>query len=190
MNLAWNALFLLWTLGEIILLLRARTTDNVQPACSWDRGTLRLLWITLFVSITLGQLVRARLGPTPALHRPAIADAALLLLLVGVLLRGVAIATLGRAFSVNVAIRASQRIVQHGLYACVRHPSYSALLLIFLAIGLRTANFYALAVTVFPPIVALLWRIHVEEIALRASFGDDYDDYARRVPRRLLPGLW
>ncbi len=187
----WLAVFALWTLGEIFLLLRTRSS---RTANNWDRGTLRLLWMTIVLSISAGQFLCARLGPAAAFASPhARADlhvAALALLLLGVALRFAAIQTLGRAFSVNVAIRSGQSIVQHGLYAHVRHPSYTALLVIFFALGLQTANPLALAVTLLPPAAALLWRIHVEERALRSGLGAAYDDYALRVPHRLIPGLW
>ena len=186
-SLLWLLLFWLWTLAELLLLLRTR-----QPGR--DRGTLRLLWTTVALSITIGQFLRGFLGPSRLLAAPAvhlrIQWIALLLLLVGTLLRLLAIRTLGRAFSVHVAVRTGQQVVQHGLYAHLRHPSYTALLLILFATGLQTANFAALALTFLPPLAALLRRIHVEEQVLANAFGPSYADYCRRVPHRLIPGLW
>ena len=184
----WLLVFTLWTGGEIGLLLRTR--ENAQPGRNWDRGTLRLLWLTIVVAITIGQFLHGFAGPSSALRSPAVPLAALALLVSGVVLRFAAIRTLGRAFTVNVAIRNHQQVVQHGLYSLVRHPSYSALVLIIFAVGVQTANFLALAITFLPPLVALLWRIHVEEFALRSVLGQLYADYARRVRYRLIPGLW
>jgi protein-S-isoprenylcysteine O-methyltransferase Ste14 len=39
------------------------------------------------------------------------------------------------------------------------------------------------------PTAALLYRIHVEEMALTEAFGDDYVDYCRTT-RRLVPGIY
>jgi len=39
------------------------------------------------------------------------------------------------------------------------------------------------------PTAALLYRIHVEEMALTEAFGEDYLEYSR-VTRRLLPGIY
>jgi protein-S-isoprenylcysteine O-methyltransferase Ste14 len=39
------------------------------------------------------------------------------------------------------------------------------------------------------PIVALLYRIRVEEAALREAFGDEYIAYSKAM-RPLLPGLF
>ena len=172
MHRIWLIVFALWTLGEILLLLRTRirAAENAQPGRNWDRGTLRILWLTIFLSITAGQFARGLLGATPLLtHAPVLAwirVGSLVLLILGAGLRLIAIRTLGRAFSVNVAVRADQRVVQHGLYAWVRHPSYTALVILFVAIGAETASVAAWIVTLVPPTLALLWRIHVEEIAL------------------------
>jgi len=35
----------------------------------------------------------------------------------------------------------------------------------------------------------LLYRIHIEEIALRDHFGHEYVDYSRKT-RRLIPGIY
>jgi protein-S-isoprenylcysteine O-methyltransferase Ste14 len=39
------------------------------------------------------------------------------------------------------------------------------------------------------PTAALLYRIHVEEIALTGAFGEDYVEYSR-VTKRLIPGIY
>ncbi len=55
----------------------------------------------------------------------------------------------------------------------VRHPSYSGLLLVFLAVGLWTRNWLSLAIFMVPPMLALLYRMVVEEWALREAFGTE-----------------
>jgi protein-S-isoprenylcysteine O-methyltransferase Ste14 len=40
-----------------------------------------------------------------------------------------------------------------------------------------------------PPTLAVLYRIHVEETALRLSFGAEYEDYCRSA-KRLIPGVY
>jgi protein-S-isoprenylcysteine O-methyltransferase Ste14 len=96
---------------------------------------------------------------------------------------------LGSAFSANVAIRDTQKVRTTGLYHFVRHPSYLGLVLIFLAIGIYSRNWLSLAVTVVPPTVALLYRIHVEEATLREAFGEEYTAYSRTT-KRLVPGVF
>jgi protein-S-isoprenylcysteine O-methyltransferase Ste14 len=104
-------------------------------------------------------------------------------------MRTVAIVTLGKAFSVNVAIRSAQKVQRAGLYRIVRHPSYLGMELGFLAIGLWTRNWACLVWVFVLPTLAILYRIHVEEAALREAFGEEYADYSR-VTKRLFPGVY
>jgi protein-S-isoprenylcysteine O-methyltransferase Ste14 len=114
---------------------------------------------------------------------------AVAILIIGLGIRAVAIVNLGRAFSTNVAMRAGQRLQRTGLYKFVRHPSYFGLELIFLGLALHTRRWACLAVALIPPTLAVLYRIHVEETALRLAFGADYEDYSRTT-KRLIPGLY
>ncbi len=111
------------------------------------------------------------------------------LLTVGLAIRWTAIYTLGRSFSANVAIHATQRLNQTGLFRWMRHPSYTGMMLIFLAMGLNTRNWLGLGMIVLLPMAALLYRIHVEEAALTGAFGSEYVEYSQRV-KRLIPGIY
>ena len=71
----------------------------------------------------------------------------------------------------------------------MRHPSYTGLLIIFVAIGLHTRNWIGLSIVVIPATAVLLYRIHVEETALREAFRDEYESYSRTT-KRLVPGLY
>ena len=76
-----------------------------------------------------------------------------------------------------------------GLFRMVRHPSYSGLLLVFLAVGLWRRNWVSLAIFVVPPMLALLYRMNVEERALREAFGTEYEEYSQET-KRLIPGIY
>ena len=87
------------------------------------------------------------------------------------MVRWVAILSLGKAFSVNVAIRDTQNLKRSGLYHFARHPSYTGMMLMFLALGLAQNSWWACLCLLLPVTAALLYRIHVEEIALNEAFG-------------------
>ncbi len=114
---------------------------------------------------------------------------ALAILILGLAVRAVAVFNLGKAFSANVAITAGQRLQRSGLYRLVRHPSYFGLELIFLGLALHSRTWACLAVVLIPPTLALVYRIHVEEAALRLAFGAEYEDYSRTT-KRLIPGIY
>jgi protein-S-isoprenylcysteine O-methyltransferase Ste14 len=63
------------------------------------------------------------------------------------------------------------------------------MLVIFTAIGLYERNWISLAVVLIFPTAALLYRIHVEEMALAEAFGEQHLNY-RKVTWRLLPGIY
>jgi protein-S-isoprenylcysteine O-methyltransferase Ste14 len=115
--------------------------------------------------------------------------AAMALMIAGLVVRWTAILSLGKAFSVNVAIRNAQTLYRSGLYRLVRHPSYSGMLICFAAIAVVEQNWISVAVVLLFPAAALLYRIHVEERALHEAFGAQYAEYSKAT-MRLIPGIY
>lgn len=154
-----------------------------------DRLTLPLLWLVITASIWLAFSCQARF-PEARVPAPLIFYfVGLVLFVAGLVVRWIAIIHLGRFFTVNVAIAQDHKLITDGPYRYVRHPSYTGTFLIFLGLALCFLNYYSMVAIVVPISIAFLWRIHVEESALRANFGDQYRGYAART-RRILPFLW
>lgn len=187
LSLVWQILLDGWFFFELLLAIITRTR-RAQGKIS-DRGSLLLLWLAIGVSLTAAFRIAGAMPGNLLVHAHWLSPLCLGILVLGFALRITAIVTLGRAFSVNVAIREKQRLKQDGLYAWMRHPSYSGMVLMFFAIGLAERNWISLLILVIVPNAALFYRIHVEEAALRTAFGDEYVEYSRRV-RRLLPGIY
>ncbi len=146
------------------------------------------LWAVVFVSV-FGSIAAQRTSiGRMSLPASVIDPLALSLLLGGLAIRWAAILTLGKYFTVNVAIAPDHRIVQSGPYRFVRHPSYSGLLLAFVGMGLAFHSWLSLAILVLPITAALALRIVVEERALHAAFGAEYEAYAART-WRLVPWI-
>jgi len=183
----WNGLMWAWFVSEVLILVVTRTRrggGKVQ-----DRGSMLLLWIAIFASITACKWIGAAVPATRIHNADWLKPLSLAFLLSGLAIRLIAIVTLGKSFSVNVAIRAQQTVQRTGLYRIVRHPSYLGLLIIFFAIGLESRNWASLLAVLIPTTGALLYRIHVEEAALLAHFGNDYATYANQT-KRLIPGVY
>jgi protein-S-isoprenylcysteine O-methyltransferase Ste14 len=185
----FTGLYLAWIATELYVLLGTRTRSGTTSSTISDRGSLRVLWITIMSSITVGMGIGAAYAPTRIHNAPWLGPVAIALMALGLIIRWTAITTLGRAFSANVAIHATQTLTRTGVFRFARHPSYTGMVLIFIAMGLSTRNWLGLAIILLPPIAALLYRIHVEEAALTAAFGPDYLDYARST-KRLFPGIY
>ena len=88
----------------------------------------------------------------------------------------------------TVEIQPGQQLVDSGPYAIVRHPMYTAVLLMFLSIPLILGSWPACVLFLtFPGI--LVRRIRNEEQVLTEGL-DGYADYKARVKYRLIPFVW
>jgi protein-S-isoprenylcysteine O-methyltransferase len=182
-----KTLYWAWIVTEVLVLVVTRTRRGGGEVR--DRGSLIVLWVVIFGSMSVGSWVGATYQPTAFHTGQWFRYVCLFLLALGLAIRWTAIYTLGKTFSANVAIHATQRLNQSGLFRWMRHPSYTGILLIFLAVGLDTRNWLGLGIIVLLPLAALLYRIHVEEAALTGAFGTEYVEYSRRT-KRLIPGIY
>jgi protein-S-isoprenylcysteine O-methyltransferase Ste14 len=113
----------------------------------------------------------------------------LCLILLGLIIRWIAILTLRHYFTVDVAIVRDHKIIQRGMYGVIRHPSYLGSLISFLGLGLSFSNWISLTVIFIPITAAFLNRIKIEEAALTAAFGDEYTSYSATT-NSLLPKIY
>lgn len=80
------------------------------------------------------------------------------------------------------------RVVDGGPYRWVRHPGYVAAILLSVTSGVALGSWLATAFGALG-VPLLLRRTIIEDRLLRAELPG-YPEYARRVPSRLLPGIW
>ncbi|KAI9058497.1 hypothetical protein FKP32DRAFT_1680891 [Trametes sanguinea] len=116
---------------------------------------------------------------------------------------------LGRQFTYNLSIVDGHKLITTGPYSIVRHPSYigwmtltigSIVMLVApgswlaeseilrstggrVAVGLYTA-FQAYVIAMLFP------RMQREDDALKAQFGDEWVEWTKRTPYRLIPGIY
>jgi protein-S-isoprenylcysteine O-methyltransferase Ste14 len=192
LQIVYAALYWLWIASEVFIVLKTRTRRSTGTV--HDGGSMAVLWVVIFSSIAAAMWFAAlhpkNLFASPRFHSGLwLLPLSTLLLAAGLALRWAAILTLGKAFSVNVAIHHDQQVMRSGVFRYLRHPSYTGMMLIFLALGLHMGNWVSLVLVLLPPLAALLYRIHVEEAALNRAFGADYADYSRSTSR-LIPGIY
>lgn len=174
---------LAYGLSEAGLGILRRSRDDSVDA---DDSTLRILWITILVSLTAAFMLAARL-PSAAMGARGLALwAGCLLFGIGLSLRWYAIVYLGRFFTVNVAIHSLHEVVVTGPYRHIRHPSYAGALLAFLGLALCLGNWASLAMVMLPVTWAFARRISIEEHALANALGRPYTNYMQRT-KRLVP---
>ena len=88
----------------------------------------------------------------------------------------------------TVKVEAEQKVIDTGLYGIIRHPMYTATVLMFVMIPLMLGSLAALPVFLVYPVIIVL-RIRNEEQVLRAELTG-YTAYCTRVKYRLLPYIW
>ena len=88
----------------------------------------------------------------------------------------------------TIEVQDDQQLIDTGLYGIVRHPMYTATLLMFLSMPLILGSWWALALFAIYPLL-IIKRIRNEEQVL-ASGLEGYADYQQRVRWRLIPWVW
>ena len=88
----------------------------------------------------------------------------------------------------TVEVSVGQTVVSTGLYSIVRHPMYTATVLLFLTMPLILGSWWAFAIFMLyiPMIVARI----IDEERLLAVELDGYAEYCKCVRWRLLPFVW
>jgi protein-S-isoprenylcysteine O-methyltransferase Ste14 len=107
----------------------------------------------------------------------------LLLILMGSLLRRYCWRTLGEYFTGDVKARADQPVITSGPYRWVRHPSYTAGIIMFMGIGLALGNWVSFALLTFATIATYSYRVAVEERVLLETIGEPYGSYMKQRKR-------
>jgi protein-S-isoprenylcysteine O-methyltransferase Ste14 len=171
------------------MLDRGLLQERMRPGGRPTPLGLRLLNVVLLVHWVIAGLDRGRLHWSDTVP-PWLQALGLSLLALGYGLVFWAM-LVNRFFSSVVRIQSDrgQHVVSEGPYALVRHPGYSAGILIVLASGIALGSWLAAAFLVAVVLPFLLYRVVNEDRVLQRRL-DGYADYARRVPWRLVPGIW
>ncbi len=178
----------IWITFEIGLVVR----DQIQHRgkTQKDRGSRYYLLLSILVGVGAAAVVNRNEkfffadGSTNGLSW-----AGLVLMFLGFSLRIWAIQVLGKSFRTTVETHQDQLVCQDGPYRLLRHPSYTGIVLICIGFGVAVQNWLSLLLAVVLPLIALLFRIRVEEKELAASLGSEYVSYQQHT-KRLIPWVW
>lgn len=190
----WPYWLLFWTVFLWAFSPEYRIVRNARkPAArsdSPDAGSVRLIILGMgvasIIAFPLAWVAALRL---PAAWQPVVFAIGMATLLGGSLLRRHCWRLLGASFTGDVRAKADQPIVTTGAYALVRHPSYSAGILMNAGIGLALGSWGSTALLVLASVAVYSYRIAVEERALLAVIGEPYRQYIRGR-RRLIPYVY
>ncbi|HEY4076403.1 MAG TPA: isoprenylcysteine carboxylmethyltransferase family protein [Rhizomicrobium sp.] len=183
-----SAGFGFWLVRRDPDLLAARLASPIQRGQPlWDK-----IFLLLFMAIWFGWLVLMGLDAQRwhTSHMPAWFNLTGAVLIIAGFL-GVSRVFAENSFAapvVRVQAERSQRVIDSGPYAIVRHPMYAAALLYVIGIPLLLGSWHG-AVCVLLFILGIASRAVFEERLLVRDLPG-YAAYAARVRYRIIPGVW
>ena len=88
----------------------------------------------------------------------------------------------------TIEVQENQKVIDTGLYGIVRHPMYSATIILFLSIPLILGSLISFFIMLaYIPIIAI--RINNEERVLEKGLKG-YKEYKQKVRYKLIPFIW
>jgi len=93
-----------------------------------------------------------------------------------------------RYLSRTVEIQESQKVIDTGLYAIVRHPMYTSTILLFLSLPLVLGSLSSFVIFLMYPLIVIK-RIKNEEEVLEKGLAG-YSDYKNRIKYKVIPFVW
>jgi len=177
------AILFIWMFCDSFVVFRYKTS----AAENRDRFSLKLLLIGGMLTLWFG--IGLAYTPIGAMRSSDVQIIGFVLLAIGIAVRTTAIAQLGRFHTPNVAVRTDHQLRTTGLYKLVRHPSYLGALIAYVGFSLALGNWMSVAVIMTITTPLYLYRIHEEDAALLAAFGDPYRAYCATT-KRLIPWVY
>jgi protein-S-isoprenylcysteine O-methyltransferase Ste14 len=174
-----------WAAFELAMTIRQRRL--VPDSQARDRTASAMLACSVGSVAAAALLGSAGLLPFPGGGVwPAVLGLALVA--AGLWLRAWSIAVLGKYFQYRIEVQAEHRVVTDGPYRYVRHPSYTAMMLVLVGIALTSGDALSLVAVAIIGGAGLAVRIRAEERQLTEALGPEYEHFAAQR-KRLVPGV-
>lgn len=88
----------------------------------------------------------------------------------------------------TVEVQENQKVIDTGLYGIIRHPMYSATIVLFLSMGIILGSLFSFGILLFYiPIIAK--RMKNEEVVLEEGL-EGYKEYKTKVKYKVIPYIW
>ena len=131
------------------------------------------------------------------------------LVVIGTIIRVQCYHEMGKHFTLQVTVLKDHKLITSGPYSYVRHPSYTGAYIYFAGVALwytaegswlRESEVYKKPLTwvCLAPVVGHLFlvnlvlfrRIAKEDEMMKKGFGKEWAEWARKVPDRMVPGVY
>ncbi len=154
---------------------------------SKDAGSIKVIMATMQMGMVFAIAAAwMRRAMMPESARVPVFYAAIVLLILGSALRRLCWKTLGEYFTGDVKAREGQPVIAAGPYRWVRHPSYTAGMMMNVAMGLALTNWLSVAILFLATAAGYAYRVRVEERALVVELGTPYAEFMR-TRKRFIP---
>ena len=158
--------------------------EGAKDADSKDSGSIKVIMAGNSIALTLAYpLAFVKAWSFPKNWQVPLFVAGVLLIFLGSILRRYCWRTLGAYFTGDVKAAVDQPVIRSGPYRFVRHPSYTAAMMMFIGIGLALGNWVSLVLITIATIAAYGYRVAVEERALVETIGEPYRLYMKERKR-------
>lgn len=167
--------------------LNERVKNIKAGTKAWDKVLLSLYVVCTFIVMNIFIGLHMRLGWTRMEFNYCYVGIALYILSVVVSTKSLLTNKYFESSS-RIQTEREQKVISTGVYAVVRHPGYSSILIWAISVPLLTGTVYtfipsALIITI------ITIRTYLEDTMLKKEL-DGYLDYTRKVKYRLIPYLW
>jgi protein-S-isoprenylcysteine O-methyltransferase Ste14 len=182
--LYWGAM--VWAfLPEFAIVRRAQRDQTAS-----DKKSLQIILrgqsMAFLASFPLGWVSGMQFAPQ---YQATALWAGIALLVAGSLLRRHCWRMLGSSFTGDVRARADQEVVSRGAYRLLRHPAYTAGILMNTGVGLGLGSWASAAVLGTVSVAVYVYRMNVEERTLLAAIGEPYRHFMS-TRKRLIPFVY
>jgi len=189
--LFWIGIYLIGYIITIVVLASPRVSNRVENKIPKPlvRIFILLTFIVPPVILPFAPLDNKRLtgfteGPRIAIPIPVALTVGILLLGINFIIKIVA----QRQIGVSPALKSKANLITTGIYGIVRHPLYMSNGLLAIGMAILFRSVYALLFSI-PYTLLYLPIIHFEEKGLLEKYGEEYEDYRRKVPWKLIPKI-
>ena len=88
----------------------------------------------------------------------------------------------------TIEVQENQKVIDTGLYGIVRHPMYSATILLFLSMPLILGSVISFVIFLIYPFIIAKRIKNEEEVLEKELVG--YSDYKKKVKYKMIPFIW
>ena len=184
-TLAFNVVMLSWLAFVVVFALFLRKKTPSAPDSKRERTSIvgiALQGVSYAVVWTFRRPPFTPIVPSSKRVEIALAVLTMALAIGSVWFVSAAVRTLGKQWSLAARVLEGHKLVTEGPYSVVRNPIYTGMFGMLLATGLAISHWIGLLIAIAVFAVGTAIRVHSEEKLLREAFGQEFENYARKVP--------